>query len=71
MIAREIYQFFEKITNPNSICKGFSIYESYGKISGRAYSGKISLIELPPNLPDYLLAVPPEEEPRIGDWLGF
>jgi hypothetical protein len=23
------------------------------------------------NTPDYLLAVPPEREPRIGDWLGF
>jgi hypothetical protein len=40
MIAPEIFQFFEKITNPNSICKGFQIYELYGKISGRAYSGK-------------------------------
>jgi hypothetical protein len=41
MIAPEIFQFFEKITNPNSICKGFPIYEPYGKISKRAYSGKL------------------------------
>ena len=43
--APETFQFFEKITNPNSIGKGFPIYEPYGKISKRAYSGKISCIK--------------------------
>lgn len=44
MIAPKIFQFFEKIANPNSICKGIPIYELYGKISGRAYSGKLVAI---------------------------
>ena len=40
MAAPENFRFSGKIPNPNSICKVL-IYERYGKISGRAYSGKI------------------------------
>jgi hypothetical protein len=46
MIAPEIFQFFEKIADPNSICKGFPIYEPYGKISQQAYKNKLSSILL-------------------------
>ncbi len=50
IICAEIFRFFGRIPNPNSICKGFPIYESYGKISERADSGKLFAIQA------YLLA---------------
>ena len=43
MIAPEIFRFFGRIPNSSSICKGLPIYEPYGNISERAYSGKISV----------------------------
>ena len=35
------FSIFRRIPNSSPICKG-SVYERYGKISGRAYSGKLA-----------------------------